>query len=279
MNFNEVKKIVVAPQIVIYRNIFKDNEQLINLLKDDNDHSIFSPWREWYEQGYRRGVLFQKNTLVEDSDHDVVKSEKTYMNDICNIVEFIKKDYFEQFRKDLGIWPSFIEDWNKLEEPEDEFYIDYFRYDSTKIIDRPKDYLLMEYHIDEFPIANEKKLRRHVATINFYLNNDYDGGEICAYDSVSNKSYQYKPMPGDVVIMPSTEPFYHAVKQYFNADRYFLRAFIDYQVDPGSEWTEKYKLGSSDMFDSIKKDEDEFVKNDLQIISISSLEDVVDPGE
>ena len=31
--FNMVEKIIISPQIVIYKKIFKDNENLINIIK------------------------------------------------------------------------------------------------------------------------------------------------------------------------------------------------------------------------------------------------------
>ena len=53
-----IEKLVVAPQIVIYKNIFKYSKELIDLLENDNMDSLFSPWREWYEQGYRKNVEY-----------------------------------------------------------------------------------------------------------------------------------------------------------------------------------------------------------------------------
>lgn len=133
----------------------------------------------------------------------------------------------------------------------------------------------MDYHIDELPIPNEIKMRRHVATINFYLNDNYSGGDICVYDDVSKKSYRYKPMAGDAVIMPSTEPFYHGVKQYFNADRYFARTFIDYVSDNHIPWESKYVVATNDDF---HMSESEYVGQDLQIIKIDANEIVVGEG-
>ena len=69
--------------------------------------------------------------------------------------------------------------------------------------------------------------------------------------------------------MPSTEPFYHAVKQYFNANRYFARTFLDYISDKHIEWENKYKLDSN-------MTEEEYVNNNMQLIKISPDEIVVE---
>jgi hypothetical protein len=85
------------------------------------------------------------------------------------------------------------------------------------------------------------------------------------YDSVSNKSYMYKPKPGDAVIMPSTSPFYHAVKNFYNSDRYFMRSFFSYQVN-----------GIDLNYDQVEKEKDDYAKNNLQQINIFTTETVID---
>lgn len=270
MNYNNIEKIVIAPQIVVYKNIFKYSQEMIELLDKPNKDSILDPWRNWYEQGERRGMLFGKKHIPDNSDTKTSAKEKIYLKEIYDITNFINNDYFNQF-KDSGIWPDFISDWSVLNSIEDQIYIDYFKYECEKevLFKRPPEQLMMDYHIDEFALPNENKLRRHVATINFYLNDNYDGGDICVYDDVSKKSYRYKPGAGDAVIMPSTEPFYHAVKQYFNANRYFARTFLDYISDKHIEWDNKYKLDSN-------MTEEEYVNNNMQLIKISPDEIVVE---
>jgi len=272
MDYTDIQKIVIAPQIVVYKNIFKHSKDMIDLLDNDNRDSILDPWRDWYQQGQRRGMLFGKLKDVPNSS--IAIKEKEYLTEIYNITDFINKDYFNDF-KVSGVWPDFILDWNKLQSIEDEIYIDYFKYEheKEKRFNRPAEQLLMDYHIDEFPILNEIKFRRHVATINFYLNDNYDGGEICVYDDISKKSYKYKPMQGDAVIMPSTEPFYHAVKQYFNANRYFARSFLDYVSDKNISWQSKYSLDNNQIIT-----ESDYVEQDLQLIKISTEEITIESG-
>jgi hypothetical protein len=253
----EFQKVIVAPQIVIYKNIFKNSKGLIDVLENDNIDSSFSNWERWYEQGYRKHSTF--NILNHQANQ-----ENKYLLEISNIINFINEDYFDEFGKNNGIWPSFIKDWNIVKDNKKQFDIDYFKYDIKKIGKRPQDKLMMEYHVDDFLLENTVQSMRHVITINFYLNNEYFGGEICAYDAVSGKSYMYKPSPGDAVVMPSTEPFYHAVKPFQDFDRYFLRVFIDYPV-PGNlnlnEFNKKYL---------------EYVNQDLQMIITSFAEEIVD---
>jgi hypothetical protein len=259
-----MEKLVVVPQVVIYKNIFEDSKSLIELLEENDPQSLFGEWRPWYEQGLRKEVLFNNEAPL---DTEKRKKESEILNKISAIVDFIQKDYFNDYSGDKGIWPDYIKDWSILNNPTDNKYIDYFKYTLARAGKLKKDDIMMYYHVDEFRIPGHYKKRRNVATINFYLNNEYSGGEICMYDSLSKRSFMYKPNPGDVVIMPSTSPFYHAVKTYADADRYFLRTFIEYPVNETEE-------GSYD-WEELKRQEEEFVKNDLQLIKISSNEIVV----
>jgi len=268
-DFNSVKKIVIAPQIVVYRNIFKHSKEIINLMTNDRPISFFTKWNEWYGQGFRKVSNPIKLDQVDVKDDKELALEKEYVLEILDCMKFIRKDYLNEFKEEKGIWPSFIKDWDVLSNTDKKYWIDYFKYDVTMAVADKNKHLMMEYHVDEFPIPKETKSNRHVATVNFYLNNEYDGGEICVYDSISNNSYMYKPFPGDAVIMPSTEPFYHGVRPFQNYDRYFLRAFIDYEVAPEFKWENKYALQTNE---SVLKDvytEDSYIKKDLQIIKLS----------
>ena len=267
--FSDIKKIVVAPQIVIYRNIFKHSKEIIELLKDSRDPSFFNNWRDWYGQGYRRDADFTLLDKIDPGTDALLNTEKDYILEVNKCMKFIREDYLTDFNETNGIWPSFIKDWSLLKNTNKKYWIDFFRYDVKAQGNVNPSGLIMEYHVDELPVPGETKFNRHVATVNFYLNDDYEGGEICVYDSVSNNTYMYKPMPGDAVIMPSTEPFYHGVKPFSKADRYFLRAFIDSEVSNETEWKKKYEIEIGQEVLQNVHTEESYVEKDLQTIKLS----------
>lgn len=246
------EKFVVAPQIVIYKNIFKHSQELIDELEVDKENSLFNKWEKWYEQGHRKSCVFEINSFEENK-------EIKFLKEIVKAIEYIKQDYFSDFGFSKGVWPGVIQDWNILTEAKNFYYIDYFKYNGSYFASSNKEYA-MDYHVDDFLLEENANGLRHAVTINFYLNSNYNGGEICAYDSKTGKSYKYKPNPGDAVVMPSTKPFYHAVKSFDN-DRYFLRSFIDYPVSGDLEW--------KDIVEAQKK----YVLNDRQIIKIKAEEE------
>jgi hypothetical protein len=275
-NYSSIEKIIIAPQIVVYKNIFKHSKEIIDLLQESRDTSFFNNWRDWYKQGFRRDADPDLLKTINTSDNQNLILEKQYIEEINDCMKFIRKDYLNEFEKENGIWPSFIKSWENLKEEDRNYWIDFFRYDHKVQSTIKASGLTMDYHVDEIPVPGEKKLYRHVATVNFYLNNEYDGGQICVYDSISNNTYMYKPMPGDAVIMPSTEPFYHGVKPFAKSDRYFLRAFIDAEVHNEVEWISKYEvIAGKDSLSNVTTEED-YVKKDLQIIQIKSDSNLIE---
>jgi hypothetical protein len=254
MNFD---KLIIAPQIVVYKNIFKDSKSFIDILEHDNEDSLFAPWSPWYEQGYRKNVEFNRK-------NNYATKESLYLNEISDIFSFIKNDYFNEFEKEKGIWPDFIKDWDLVKKEKDTLFFDYFKYDILKDANSKKENLQMEYHVDDYLLETNVEMMRHVATANLYLNDEYSGGEICAYDSISDKSYMYKPKSGDVVVMPSTKPFYHAVKAFRNCDRYFIRNFFDYFVE------------GNETFDDFSKESVDYIKSGKQQIFIPNVEERVE---
>lgn len=248
------KKNIVAPQISIYKNIFDGSKDLIDLINNENK-SLFKEWRKWYSQGSRKGI--SSYSYKENIDNDDLKNKEIkLLNEYLEIIKFIRNDYFLDFNKDNGIWPEFIEDWDHLIKNPSSYSIDVFKYDCISDKDKGEG-LMLEYHVDEFELSSEDPIFRNVCTLNLYLNDDYDGGEICMYSSVTEKAYKYKPNAGDIVIMPSTYPFYHGVKKFYNSDRYFMRSFFSYLAKPSS---------GHDIRNKIK--EDQFIKDHLQTIKI-----------
>lgn len=244
-----MEKIVIAPQIVVYRNAFTKSKKMLELLEIDNDNSFFSKWVNWETQGLRKKSNFSLKNVDGKS-----QEELECLKEFVEVSNYIKKDYFSQFNNSNGTWPYYVKDWKSLRSPSDNFMIEHFKYDSRVSSDKMEK-LMMEFHVDEYLLYPGASRMMNVATLNYYLNDDYDGGEICAFDSVSNKSYKYKPFSGDAVIMPSTVPFYHGVMSYSNADRYFMRIFFQHFL----EVTEDSVQQSDDDYQS-------YVSKDLQIV-------------
>ena len=128
------------------------------------------------------------------------------------------------------------------------------------------DQMTMHYHTDWQPEKAEARGTKFRLTCTMYLNDDYDGGELAFIlrenrDDPSNDiKFDYKPTAGDILVFPSTEPFYHGVKPLTNGERFFIRNFwLEYF--PGTpEWLEgEATYGEEEWAEMEKKREHEFI--------------------
>ena len=195
-------------------------------------------------------LFYRKQFEYEEDDSESLKFEKEYLNYICDVYDFVKNDYLNDYSEDKGIWPEYIKQWGKVWEKLDPIHINIYKYDSNVFNKIKPDGLMLEYHVDEMPEDTHERPWHQVITITFYLNDNYEGGEICFYDESENKAYKYKPKAGDVTVFPSGAPFYHGVEYFTGQDRYFMRIFIPYSSEGDKEWLQK----------NIKYDE-EFIEN------------------
>lgn len=265
----QFEKVTVAPQIVIYKNIFKQGEDLIDLL--DSKECVLGQWNDWFVQGYRKGPDEEYLPKLQELDSDLQIKEKLLIQNFFEIAEFIREDYFKDYNKSNSIWPDFIKDWNiLLKSPKEGYDFDAFRWSDKKVSERNLKIgdVMMPYHVDDWDKYGDEDIsyKKNIVTINVYLNDNYRGGEICAYDLNTNKSYVYKPSAGDAVVMPSHSPFYHAVKFFEGADRYFIRTFFKYPYVGLKGAKDK-----SEVFSNIKS----YVDKDLQTLSVNAEEVIV----
>jgi hypothetical protein len=221
--FNMVEKIIISPQIVIYKKIFKYNEDLIDIIKNSTEN--FTEWSDWYIQG-------GKKTLQHFFSKKFVGNEKEIncLNELISVFEYVKKDYLKEYGNSNYIWPKDV-DWNEVLEKKQSLIIDVYKYDFLKIKEiyaDAKDKLMMTYHVDELSPNSNIKYERNLVTVNLYPNDDYLNGECCIYDPINDKIHEYKTEAGDMLIFPAGEPFFHAANLFEKADRYFVRNFIHY---------------------------------------------------
>lgn len=263
MSIENHVKLIVAPQIVIYKNIFDDSKNLINFVNSEN--CIFGEWNNWFKQGYRKGPDEEYFPKIDNTDMPMQIKQKILIKKFFDIAKFIRKDYFTDYNQFNSIWPNFIKDWDKvLIEPEGyDFDIFKWSFDKVSQVDLNIDNIMMPYHVDDWDREGNLSYKKNIVTINVYLNDDYEGGEICAYDLNTNKSYTYKPSPGDAVVMPSHSPFYHAVKYFKEDDRYFMRTFFKYDYKGSGVYINKEELSL---------DTKNYVDKDLQTLSVSAEE-------
>ena len=258
---DSVEKLVVTPQVVVYKNILKDCDKLIKIIENkDRKDSLWPKWEPWYEQGENINQLFHRYQFdIKDGDSPEVIEEKEILKHIADVYDFIQQDYLKDYNENNGKWPTYIKQWDKVRQKLDPIHINIYKYNVDHFDKLGRDGLMLQYHVDEMPEDAHERPWHQVVTITFYLNENYKDGEVCFYDEELNKAYQYKPRLGDATAFPSAAPFYHGVNHFEGNDRYFLRIFIPYSSEGDKEWVEKNIEYTDEFWSEQEKKIDEFV--------------------
>jgi len=221
----------LVPGVVVYRPKFKLDEVLHQI---KNDELIKSRYEKWgaHARYYQGDVSFMK------SDDD-----KVGQTDALKEIERVYKKVFYEYLKDnknSGILPPFIKysgkgkSWAPLAGGLLQIH--------GKKQDDQDSNLGLGFHLD---IATNDRSPgwKHIFTIIFYLNDNYDDGEICFtygnsfndinFPNKDTKVLKYKPKAGDLVAFPAHYP--HAAYKAYKEDRYVFLSTCSYKTEEGQD--------------------------------------------
>ena len=97
----------------------------------------------------------------------------------------------------------------------------------------------MQYHTDFIISQKEMPGEKFHTTCTFYINDNYNGGDIEFY--INETFINHKPKAGDLVVFPSQEPYWHGVKTIPDGNKFFIRNFIMTDYDGSPEWLANQK--------------------------------------
>jgi hypothetical protein len=230
-----MEKIELYKNIVIYRNLISDPSMTVQFFKKNNE------WRKWFTFGEISEInakIFKLDGFPTESEWDILcnknKNELSpFLNnrlvsshdlEIINAFYKSTKDYVETYNISLPNW--------KFNTPSICMY---------KTNGGASDKIAMHYHTDYQQEKADAPGDKFAITCTIYLNDEYEGGEIIfrAYDKDNPEKFteiSHKPVAGDILVFPSGEPYYHAVKLVTSGEKYFIRAFWQYEFPGTSEW-------------------------------------------
>jgi hypothetical protein len=248
MTVKSLEPIELYPKIFVYKNLFKDIDKTLEVLKDDSEDALFSPWTKWSHFGEYINPLFKDYThtmSIEDIKKIETKTEKEELQKLT-VVEIFEnfhlatQDYISrnnvEFDKDKTITNREGELFNQW--TTNGPAIARYRTDM-------EDPLAMTYHSDfvREPIVSPGY--KFAVTALSYFNDDYEGGEIDFV--VDGEAYMYKPEAGDYLVFPSGHPniltkdgkvYLHGVMPAKGEKKYLCRMY----------WM-KYEIGDEQWFD------------------------------
>jgi hypothetical protein len=249
LNINNVENISaykISEGIILYKNIVKNAEQILSFFKDaemyQEDTYLMKKFYQWGDYGIMTEVeseSFHDFTpeFFNPNDTEQVK-QKECLSSIYDAYKFVKKDFMDQYGE-KDIWPDSYKKVDLFNEAQSA-KIAFLKYDQKnvlKYVDRKTNYNFTAFHSDYFNQDMDTPGYKLIFTVMLYLNDDYEGGEICFWDG--EKIIGYKPKAGDIVVFPSCEPFYHGVLNIYNGNRYAIR--INYYIT--TDGSEEFKSG------------------------------------
>lgn len=248
LNLNEVEDIKaykISEGVVLYKDVFKNIDDILSFFKEAESYKEDTYMMKKFEQWGQYGTMAEVDS---DSFHNFTlkffnpfnpeeKKQKAIFEKLSNAYKFVKEDFMTKYGS-KNIWPSHYSKaniWNEASNTK----IAFLKYDHKNVIQGNKiKYNFTAFHSDFFQQDMDTPGYKLIFTVMIYLNDDYDGGEICFWDG--EKIVGYKPKAGDIVAFPSCEPFYHGVLDIDKNDRYAIR--MNYcSVTDGSE---EFKSGN-----------------------------------
>ncbi len=223
------------PRIRVYKNLIPNPQDLIKNLEEN------ASWEKWWIFGkMAQGVCppvqwdnFPTETQWEDHLLELQKDEssKPLLDAVLQIKKYFyiaTKDYVETFNFELDNWI--------MDSPSFNVY--------TPNPEEQTGPITMSFHTDWQYEKQEARGNKFKLTCTMYLNDDYEGAELAFVvtdtpdDPSTYKLVKFKPSAGDVVVFPSTPPYYHGVTKLTEGSRYIIRTFWLEHFPGTPEWIE-----------------------------------------
>lgn len=235
-NFNIEK---IHDTVWVFRNALENTQEVIDYF---NNNRVWDDWYTFGKMTNGTGNDFLFNNFPTDEEwnekFNQVYSSETPENLITRKIDSLfyetTKLYLAENHVKLNNW--LYQGWN-----------------IAKYIPNPSEHpnYVMHHHTD---FQREKSYEPGIkfgVTAVFYLNEDYDGGEV-QFRFVEDETlqvvvedYTYKPSAGDVVVFLSGHPHYHGVRAVSNGEKYIIRTYWRFEQDAHPKWLElKDKYGS-----------------------------------
>jgi hypothetical protein len=211
----------IYPKVGVYTGLLPDVESLYQIMKDSEESSNGKYYlRKWDEWSIFGSYAQQKHDDNEPREFGEMYDKEKYLSDrVFEAYNIAINDYLDRHSiilpKDSQLMTSSFSKYKKD-------------------VDHLDNNLAMQYHTDYIISEREMPGNKFFLTCTTYINDDYEGGDIEFF--IDGNFYNHKPKAGDILVFPSTEPYYHGVKTIKNGYKYFIRNFITYPYPGSQDW-------------------------------------------
>lgn len=209
------------PKIFVYKNLLPDAEHLHRIMRNsehDADGCFYlRKWDVW--------SVFGKYTQIKHFDDEPRELGQRYVDE-----KYLADRVDEAYSQAVD---HYVEK-NELSIPEGGRLMSssFSKYNSD--INVLQNEMTMQYHTDFLISERAMPGDKFFLTCTTYINDNYDGGDICFY--INGDFINHKPEAGDILVFPSGLPYYHGVKTIRNGNKFFIRNFIQYPFGGTKEW-------------------------------------------
>lgn len=251
----------VYPYIYVYKNLFKNIDEIYQLIKDSTvpgGDNFFNDWSQWSIFGDYLNPLvhadkFPENTVFHPSDRykgiekcvtktEIQQKQKDFLIALYDNFYASTEDYAKKHGIDIDK-KAIVKDENSAEQllwqVAGPTICKYHISDEANRVG-------MRYHSDFIREQQHRPGHKFAITALAYFNDDYIGGEIDF--AIGKKLVKYKPQAGDYVIFPSGHPeiltedgevYLHGVMPAEGTHKYFSRMYWTKFYEGSQEWFDK----------------------------------------
>jgi hypothetical protein len=207
MEKQNLEPIEIYPNILVYKNMFRDIQKSYKILTDslvESEDRLFSPWTKWSHFGEYLSPIFPSfNQMMPYAN--IKELQPT------TITQKEQQDFFIEMLDNFFLVTEDYINRNNIEVDKDAISIDEQGYTTPTWqwsggsigkyhVSDSNQKVGMNYHSDYTREQRDAPGYKFVITCTIYFNDDYEGGEV---DFVmGDKLVKYKPEAGDMLVFP-----------------------------------------------------------------------------